>query len=175
MPVTLKQKHTNEKWLAPLRKKYSKNYKAEIGFPEKAAGVVYPSVRKEYDDGSAPPRVIDVAVKNEFGFEPESQFEMGIPARPFMKLSRGAIITVLHSDIKKLLRRANRGALTARQLAEKVAPKTSDVIKRTIVQIGSPPNSPRTVTIKKSSNPLIDTGLMRKTVTWEVTEDTGVK
>ena len=165
MPVTLKQHHTNEKWLEPLKKKYSKNYKAEIGFPAKASGVVYPSVRKEYDDGSAPPRVIDVAVKNEFG--------MGVPARPFMRLSREGIHTILKTDIKKQIKRLNTGNLRAVELAENIAPKTSDVIKRTIVQIGSPPNSQRTVEIKKSSNPLIDTGLMRQTVTWEVAEDTG--
>ena len=44
----------------------------------------------------------------------------------------------------------------------------ADVIQQRIVDLKDPPNSPITILLKGSSNPLIDQGHMRQSVTWEV-------
>lgn len=44
-------------------------------------------------------------------------------------------------------------------------------IQGEITSLRSPPNSPVTIKLKGSSNPLIDTGEMRQRVTWKVDDD----
>ena len=44
----------------------------------------------------------------------------------------------------------------------------ASLISKKIVDIKSPPNSPKTIEDKKSSNPLIDTGQLKNSITWEV-------
>ena len=41
-------------------------------------------------------------------------------------------------------------------------------VQRTIRNLSDPPNSPITIHNKKSSNPLIDTGRLRQSVTYKV-------
>ena len=45
-----------------------------------------------------------------------------------------------------------------------------DDIATSITDLTSPPNNPITINQKGSSNPLIDTGLMRNSVSYEITE-----
>ena len=43
-------------------------------------------------------------------------------------------------------------------------------IQGEITSLSSPPNSPVTIALKGSGNPLIDTGAMRQAVTWQIDE-----
>ena len=52
--------------------------------------------------------------------------------------------------------------------ANLVGAYAADVIQQRIVDLKEPPNSPITIALKGSSNPLVDTGHMRQSVTWEV-------
>ena len=43
-------------------------------------------------------------------------------------------------------------------------------IQRRVVELRTPPNAPATIKAKKSSNPLIDTGLLLTSVTWRLVD-----
>ncbi len=58
--------------------------------------------------------------------------------------------------------------MTAEELTNKVGARMQRDIQRTIRNLSYPPNSPITVNNKKSSNPLIDTGKLRQSVTYKV-------
>ena len=112
----------------------------------------------KYQDGTL---VAGVAAGNEFGIQ-----EQGIPERPFFRQS----IAIMNDELPDVVKRFidptameldNRGANI-------VGAYAADVIQQRIVDLKEPPNSPITIALKGSSNPLVDTGHMRQSVTWEV-------
>lgn len=157
--ASVKTKQKNKNALKNIAKGYKKDYIIRVGFPESKAGSV------QYPDGE---RVTDIAAQNEFGSE-----SMKIPARPFMKKSTKPISDFLKESIPKLVKKINRRASTKKETANTVAPFTSAIIKKSITDLKSPPNAPLTITKKGSANPLIDTGLMRQTVSFEIKEGSG--
>ena len=52
--------------------------------------------------------------------------------------------------------------------ADMIGAKAAAIMKRTIRDFDDPPNAPATIKKKKSSNPLVDTGLLMQSVTWEL-------
>lgn len=114
----------------------------EVGFLD---GVKYP-------DGEY---VAEVAFKNEFG---TSQ----IPSRPFfrnaIKKNKTKWLKSLEADINK----NNDSAL------EKLGELIRGDIVKSITSLRTPPNSEQTILRKGSSNPLIDTGFMRASVSWTI-------
>ena len=114
-----------------------------------------------YPDGQP---VARVAVWNEYG-TPRTARSPGAPARPFMRKavdeSKGKVSKLMEGvDGEKL-------ELSPRR-AEMVGLVVEDAIKRSINDLRTPPNSPVTVALKKSSNPLVDTGQMKLSVTHRV-------
>ena len=110
-----------------------------------------------YEDGTP---VAAVAAWNEFGTET-------IPERPFFRRAlaeaeRG-IIRVLKAgiDTKKMV--------VGEQLAGRVGAHVTGQVMESISALDSPPNAPSTAR-KGSTNPLIDTGMMRASVGWSVEE-----
>lgn len=117
----------------------------EVGFFEKA----------RYPDGEF---VASVAVKNEYG-------NPRIPPRPFF---RNAISN--NSDkwgdlALKFFKRADSETALG-MLGESIR---GDII-RSIDKTNTPPNSPVTIARKGSSKPLVDTGLLRASVTFQLKE-----
>lgn len=117
----------------------------EVGFFEKA----------RYPDGEF---VASVAVKNEYG-------NPRIPPRPFF---RNAISN--NSDkwgdlALKFFKRADSETALG-MLGESIR---GDII-RSIDKTNTPPNSPITIARKGSSKPLVDTGLLRASVTFQLKE-----
>lgn len=47
----------------------------------------------------------------------------------------------------------------------------ANILRNAITDLREPPNAPSTIRQKKSSNPLIDTGLMRQAVTWKIKDE----
>lgn len=166
--VRVKQKNKNA--LRDIAKSYDKDYFIKVGFPaSKTGGVRYPSVRPEYatEGEKDPPTVVSVAYRNEFG--------VGVPKRDFMKQSRRGAEDVMKEKIRKLSPRIARGGTTKGKIVDILAPFVTDVFKETIVRLSTPANSERTIEIKGSSNPLVDSGLMGQVLTYEVLEDKGEK
>ena len=109
-----------------------------------------------YEDGTP---VAAVAAWNEFGTK-------NIPERPFFRNalaeSERSVGRILQAglDTKKMV--------VGEQLAGRVGAHVQGKIQDSITSLKEPPNSPSTIRAKQSSNPLVDTGFMRDSVTWEV-------
>lgn len=164
--------------LQKVLKNYEHSYSIKVGFPEGMANVSYPDdparekklkslgLPPSRAPGEAPPTVKQVATENEFGVS-----EKRIPPRPFMKKSTPGLIKILNTFFKRRIRLLNRGLSSLEESVKEVAPLLSDVVKKTITDLNTPPNAPLTVLLKGSDNPLIDKGLMRQTVTYDVLKD----
>ena len=127
--------------------------RVKVGFPK--------GKQNPYPDGTS---VIEVAVKNEFG-------EGRIPERPFfrnsMRFNRKKYIEIN----QKLLTKVAAGQMTTEVALETLATVAVGDVQDEIVNLREPPNAPMTIRLKGSDNPLIDTGHMRQSVTYELTND----
>ncbi|KAB1444286.1 hypothetical protein [Bordetella bronchiseptica] len=114
-----------------------------------------------------------VGIHEAAGIEPESELTVAtlgailhfgnkhIPERPW--LDKGA-----ESGIKEYLDTIREGVaegLDSKQIMARVGVEAEGAIKQYITDLDTPPNKPSTIRKKGSSNPLIDTGNMRESVT----------
>lgn len=124
--------------------KFMGKEKLEIGFFETA----------RYPNGVF---VAQVARYNEFG-------TLNIPMRPFFR-------NAIQKNIKKwyatLQNAINQNATPNKALSIVGEVARADIIQ-SITDLRTPPNAQSTIKQKKSTNPLIDTGLMRRSVTYKV-------
>ena len=105
--------------------------------------------------------VVLVANVNEFGSK-----KRGIPERAFF---RSAILNI-GRVIRPIIRRnVDPKTLTvSRRVGGLVGSAVQDRVQRSIVLLRHPPNKEETIKRKKSSNPLIHSGLMRLSVTYRL-------
>ena len=155
--MTATTTQTNPNWLQRLQRRYSDAPKiVKVGFP---AGTE--AVTVSYPNGT---RVVDVAVGNEYGTD-------NVPARPFMGLSSADInnqcAPILEQSAAAL---NNNNTQQYDQLLDAAGSVAAGIVKQQITDLRSPPNAQSTIERKGSSNPLIDTGLMRQTVTYKVVD-----
>lgn len=111
----------------------------------------------KYPDGTF---VSQVANQHEFG--------IGVPERPFIrnaiKNAEDGVSELMEGHLKTQSRQADR------RIADTVGAHVAGEIQREIVRLREPPNAPSTIARKGSSNPLVDTGVMRQSVTWRVVD-----
>lgn len=155
MSVKIIQKNPN--WLKDVLKRTKGQDKLAIGYPIGTAGV-----STKYPDGTP---VLLVAAVNNFGSP-----SRGIPRRDFM--TPGGAIAVQKSIpiTAAMIPKLNAGKITRAQLLNILGPVAADAFKQAIVDLDSPANNPKTIKQKKSSNPLVDTGLLNQTLTFVVRE-----
>lgn len=109
------------------------------------------------DDGTT---IVEVGAVNEFG-------SIGVPERPFLRTTMAQRHTEYENIKKQLLADIITGKKTvARAIAILGIKAQADVVS-TINNWDDPPNSPETVDHKGSSQPLVDTGVMKKSINWE--------
>jgi hypothetical protein len=155
--MTATTTQTNPNWLQRLQRRYSDAPKiVKVGFPEGTEAVTV-----SYPNGT---RVVDVAVGNEYGTD-------NVPARPFMDLSSADI----NNQCAPILEQSavalnNNNTQQYDQLLDAAGNLAAGIVKQQITDLRSPPNAQSTIEHKGSSNPLIDTGLMRQTVTYKVVD-----
>lgn len=134
-------------------------------------------VKIGFPAGKADGGIIDRAIYNEFGTKGSGVpfvrngiggFGGPIPERPFMrqafrsnkakygKAMKFAAPSILNGTVSMLTVLTQLGQLGALDVQD------------SITSLRSPPNSELTILIKGSSNPLIDTGEMRQSVTYKV-------
>ena len=127
---------------------------------------------KVYENGES---VTNVAAKNEFGVaSPQSWVcrrtgkivtVASIPDRPFMRISfnnsKEFMLKGMHKIINDQLTTASSLESVMRKM-DLLGAKAVSEVQRVITYISEPPNAPQTIECKQSSNPLIDTGLMRR-------------
>lgn len=105
--------------------------------------------------------VADIATFNEFGTS-------SIPARPFIR-------STFDENTEKYQRWAQKSVsligagMSANNVAKRMGEMIKSDIQRKIVAIKMPPNSAATIQRKGSSNPLIDTGRMRQSIDYRLT------
>lgn len=105
--------------------------------------------------------VASIGFQHEFG-------AAGIPERSFLRGtlhgSRKDILTLNKKLLKNIVNMSMKVPHALGILGNFVADKVS----QKIVSIRQPPNSPATILAKGSSNPLVDTGQLKNSITWEV-------
>lgn len=91
-----------------------------------------------------------------------------IPARPFLlnavRSNRNKYLDVMKTSAKAII----RGTVSTRVALGRLGVLGQQDVMQEITDLRSPPNSPVTIRLKGSSNPLIDTGEMRSKVTYRV-------
>ena len=120
--------------------------RVEVGFFESS----------RYPDGTP---VAAVAAWNEFGTG-------RIPERPFMrnaiKMGRAPLVAILREHVD------HRTMAVDNRVGGLLGTAMQGQIQRSITTLRSPPNAPSTIRAKRSSNPLLDTGVLRSSVSWEI-------
>lgn len=162
---SVKIKETHPRAVKKIAKRYQDNYVVAVGYPSgtKASSLKYPTTNKRGKRVKDTMRVVDVAALNEFG-----SASLNIPARPFMSLSKEPALQKIKPLIKSLTHLINTGKMTKKRMAKLIGADIVPVFQNTITDLKTPYNSPKTIDIKKSSNPLIDSGIMRNTLTFGV-------
>ena len=147
MPSRVRGGRKLKEFLRKARAAKNRSKQVDVGF--------FSSAR--YSDGTY---VASVAAWQEFGVEGR------IPERPFLRTAiAGAdreLVPIMKAGIDP----------KTMELDERTASLLGEVMKariqRSIVALREPPNAPSTIARKGSSNPLIDIGVMRQSVDYEV-------
>lgn len=131
-------------------------YKRMKSFGDKEVAVGFPAGKSQaYPDGTG---VATVAAYHVYG--------IGVPRRDFM----GLALSDIKRHTKEIMKQASRASDERTQLAlmETAGEIAKRDIQKAIVDLDDPPNDPKTIKAKGSSNPLIDTSHMLQSVTYIV-------
>jgi phage gpG-like protein len=104
-----------------------------------------------------------IAATHEFGAG-------NIPERSFLRVPLRANQDAYAAIFKRGLPQVISGQLTAGQIMEQVGARAAADSQEAISAGIAPPNAPSTIARKGSSKPLIDTGRLRQSITYEVGE-----
>ncbi|MGH8441068.1 MAG: hypothetical protein ACRERW_18770, partial [Pseudomonas sp.] len=111
-----------------------------------------------YPDGTP---VTLVAAVNQYGSQ-----SMGIPARPFMtEGAKAALAGDAGKVAETLVPLLNEGKITVAEILKKMGPFAEASFKGVFTGVAWTPNANYTVEKKGSSQPLIDTSLLRNSLT----------
>lgn len=91
-----------------------------------------------------------------------------IPARSFVRSTFAEQTSAWQNMAVQLVGKVARGEIKADQAYKQLGARITRDVQRKITDLKSPPNAQSTIKQKGSANPLIDTGAMRASVTWEV-------
>lgn len=159
MPVTVEIRRKQHKpgLLEKLGRMFTGPKQVKVGFPagESSAG----NIQK--------------AIWNHFGTRGGASgggWGGPIPERPFlanaMRDNKGKYRDGMQTAARAIL----RGDYDNRTALQRLGILAQGDVQSEITALSSPPNSPVTIALKGSSNPLIDSGEMRQSVTWKVDE-----
>ena len=140
--ISLKKNGDASVILNSIKRKIQGNKKVKIGFPEGSNN-------------------LDIAVYNEFGTK-------NMPARPFVRTAFQSYKNDLSQSIKNEAKSIMDGSNTMDRSLNRLGNKGVGLIQKNMTDIKTPPNAQSTIDQKGSSNPLIDTGQTRSSVTYKV-------
>uniref|UniRef100_A0A6M3KX07 Tail protein n=1 Tax=viral metagenome TaxID=1070528 RepID=A0A6M3KX07_9ZZZZ len=129
---------------------------AQLGDYDVSVGVL--GEAEPYESGS-PVTVAEVATFNEFGTRtiPERSFIRSTIADKKLAWTRMAR-TILRGKTK----------IATQNMYQALGMRAQADVQNTIVRLVDPPNAPSTIKAKKSDNPLIDTGRLKNSITYEI-------
>lgn len=112
-------------------------------------------------DGKSDATLADIAVYNHFGTK-------HIPARPFLQNAVDQNQAEILKRLKGSLKLISEGQVSPETQLNRIGAYLVGLVQREITDLRTPPNAPATIRKKKSDNPLIDTGRLRQSVTFEI-------
>lgn len=112
----------------------------------------------KYSNGT---QVAAVAYYNNFG-------TINIPARPFFSKCVARNTNKWLFTLSDMLKKNRKNELNVNSCLDMLGNVIVSDIQESITQLREPPNTEQTIKQKDSSNPLIDTGLMRKSVAYRI-------
>ena len=139
-------------------------------------GVQQDKMHKPSSKGSQPTETTDmvtIAVANEFGVDTPSGSRSGfstvrIPERSFIRSTTDEQKQHLIALKAKAIRDIASGKTTVKRQLNRIGTDLSGEIKKKIKNLETPPNAQSTIDAKGSSNPLMDTGQLRKSIRHQV-------
>lgn len=144
--------------------------KVYVKVPSKIAGPT--KVKVGFPSGGDEEQ-LQKAIWNEFGTRGGASgggWGGPIPERPFMRNAmrdnRNAYRDAMKTSAAKII----TGKTGMKTVLSKLGILAQGDIQEEITALSSPPNSPVTIELKGSGNPLIDNGDMRGAVTWKIDE-----
>lgn len=124
--------------------------------------VGYPETSGDYDDGTS---VVMVAAAHEFGTDT-------IPKRPTLKKGVDAAREDINDFISDEAAKVVSGDASPASVMDGVGAIAVASVQQAIVDLKSPPNAPATIRAKKGkTNPLVNDGEMKGSVTFIVSKD----
>ena len=142
----------NPGWLDRLLKRYKDESVLAVGYPASETGGI------KYPDGTP---VTLVAAANNFGSQ-----SRGIPARPFMEAGAQAALAGDAGKVAaELVPLLNEGKITIEEILKQMGPFAEASFKEVFTGVEWEPNAESTIEAKGSAQPLIDTALLRNSLT----------
>lgn len=138
------------------------NSYTKVGFPAEA-DVGSPTKKGSHKPASDISEIAEIAIKNEFGVSEGGRWK--IPPRPFFRNAIDTNRAAFNSFRNRQYENTLAGLIDVDQAIGNIGEWLAAKVKRSIVRLRTPPNAPATIARKGSSNPLIDTGQMRQSVT----------
>lgn len=93
-----------------------------------------------------------------------------IPERPFLRNAMRDNGAKYRHGMKTSAVKLLRAETTLKTVLAKLGRDAELDVKDSIVSLSSPPNSPVTIAMKGSSNPLVNTGAMKDAIRWKIDE-----
>lgn len=141
--------------LRRVAKNFSGGFK--LGYPKaKSSNASYP-------DGTS---VIDVAFFNEFGHETRGGDYFVLP-RPTLLPGAKQYVKNGKRNRVRIITGLAQGKITSKKAKGLMGTDAQSMLQNEIVDLSNPPNAPSTIVKKGSSNPLVDSSLMKQTATYE--------
>ena len=128
-------------------------------------------VKVGFPAGQAGADTIQKAIWNEFGTRGGASgggWGGPIPERPFLRNAMRANQNKYREGLRHGAVEILRQGTSIPTILARLGALAQGDIQSEITSLSSPPNSPVTIKLKGSSNPLIDSGEMRQRVTWKV-------
>lgn len=113
--------------------------------------------------GEAGSEVVNAALYNEFG----TRF---IPERSFLRSTFNARQAAYIKALQKAVDVVSAGKMTSEAAMNQIGLRMVADIQKTIDDTSTPPLAESTIEAKGSSKPLIDTGRLRASITYELTD-----
>lgn len=132
--------------------------------PSIAVGILSGDVDTAYEDGTT---VLDVGIFNEFGTV-DANGQTHVPARPFIRGWFDENRAQAQRMLTRLLRQVVAGTLTEEQALNQFGAWCVGGIQQRMSAGIPPPNADSTIEKKGSSTPLIDNGILRSSVSYEI-------
>lgn len=139
------------KALAQFGARLSHGSNFAVGVPEKKG-------TKQHGDSEF--TIAEVALVNEYG--------LGVPERSFLRSFVEENREMIDEDFRKATAAVLRLQMSFEQAANILGVKYAAMIQKRITTHIPPPNAPSTVAAKGSSTPLIDTGILRASITYQL-------